>query len=84
MAEVEGTKFGSAKWFLAWGERLANAGLGVLTNTITAGKTAAAPPSDTAKSSGGFAKSLAGLPAWLAYAAVGAAVLILVLVFRKK
>jgi hypothetical protein len=29
-------------------------------------------------------KALGGLPAWLAYAAVGAAALILILVFRKK
>jgi hypothetical protein len=82
MAEVEGTKFGSTKWFLAWGERLANAGMEALTNTLTAKKTASAPQSDTAKSAGGFS-ALAGLK-WLPYALAGAAVLVLALVFRKK
>jgi len=82
MAEVTGAKFGSGDWFKAWGERLANAGLEMLTNTLTAKKTAAAPQSDTAKSAGALS-ALTGLK-WLPYALAGAVVLVLVLVFRKK
>jgi hypothetical protein len=83
MAEVTGAKFGSGDWFKAWGERLANAGLEVLTNTLTAKKTAAAPQSDTVKGDG-VVKAITGLPAWLAYGLAGVAVLVLVLVLRKK
>jgi len=81
MAEVT-AKAGSLDWFKAWGERLANAGMEYLTNTLTTKKTAAAPQTDTAKSAGGFS-ALTGIK-WLPYALAGAAVLVLLLVFRKK
>ena len=82
MAE-ETAKFGSLAWFGAWAERLANAGLTAVTNTLTTAKTAVAPKSAATNSPGGVVGILAGLT-WLPYALAGFAVLILVLVFRKK
>jgi len=83
MADVTTLKFGSGAWFLAWGERLANAGMTALTNTVTAKVTAAAPASSQSNSAGGFSALLGGLT-WLPYAIVGAIVLIFVMVLRKK
>lgn len=83
MAIAEEAKFGSSAWFLSWGERLLNAGLTKVTNVLTSKTTAAAPSSDSVRSSGSFAGVLAGMT-WLPYALAGVAVLILVLVFSKK
>ncbi|MBE3120031.1 MAG: hypothetical protein IMZ50_14910 [Candidatus Atribacteria bacterium] len=70
--------FGSAAWFKAWGERLANAGLEAVTNVITAKKVSTGSPTVTTGSVAAKAIS------WLPYALIGAAVLIMVLVLRKK
>lgn len=72
---------GSKEWFKGLADSLFNAGLTVLTNKLTAKKTAEAPTSSTSSSAGGF--SLSGLK-WLPYAIAGAVVLIFVLVLRKK
>lgn len=72
------SKFGSLEWFKGWGERLANAGMEYLTNTLTAKKVSAGKPTVTPGSVVG------SVVTWLPYALIGAAALVLVLVLKKR
>lgn len=71
-------KMGSLEWFKGWGERLINAGMEYLTNTITPKKIAEGTPTVTP---GSMVKSAVS---WLPYVLIGAAALVLVLVLKKK
>jgi len=77
MADV---KLGSKEWFGGLADKLANAGMTFLTNTLTAKKTATAPDSSASSSVGGFSSVLK----WIPYVVIGAIVLIFVLVISKK
>lgn len=77
MADV---KLGSKEWFTGLANSLINAGMTVLTNTLTPKKTAAAPASSSASTVGGFS----GVVKWIPYAVIGAVALVFILVLRKK
>jgi hypothetical protein len=71
-------KFGSLEWMKGWGERLVNAGLEYLTNTITPKKVTEGGSNLTP---GSVAKSAIS---WLPYVLIGGAALVLILVLKKR
>ena len=78
MAAEEDVKFGSSSWFKAWGERLLQGAIDGVTNVLTPNTVQANVPTVTP---GSVAQS--ALP-WFPIAILGAALLILVLVLKKK